>query len=60
LTSAIVLGWRQAKEVQFYIAGTKTFCDFLSHIRNHNNEAEVVWWLITNDINHLDMEYSTR
>lgn len=59
-TSVVVLGWRHGKEVQFYIAGTKTFFDFLSCIRNHSNVAEVIQWLISNDINHLDMEYSTQ
>lgn len=45
----MVLDWRQRKEIQFYIAGTKMFFDFLSCIRNHSNEAEVVQWLISND-----------
>jgi len=56
----MVLGWRQDKEVQFYIACTKTFFDFLSCIRNHSIEAEVMQWVISNDINRLDMEYSTQ
>jgi len=39
----------QGKEVQFYIAATKTFCDFLSCIRNHSNAAEFIQWLIITD-----------
>lgn len=49
----------QGKEVQFYIVGTKTFCDFLLCVRNHSNKADVIQWLIINDIHRKDMEDST-